>query len=158
MKGISSFIATILIIAFTVAIAGVISGWLLPFVTTETSTVQTKSSLEIICNDGAISLSDLKYNCPTLSGRVKNSGKVDLGKITLQVMYTNATQETQCISYAAGTLVNGTCPGNLTIAIGEEYVFNLTISGSNYDKIRVYANCTGKVSYEAKNSDVTTTC
>jgi hypothetical protein len=158
MKGISSFIATILIIAVTVAVGGIISSWMIHFVSTETKTVGSQSELEITCNDGAISLSDLKYHCPKLSGKVKNTGKIDLGNITLEIQYTNATREAQCLSYAGGTLVNATCQGNLTMSIQEEYSFNLTIGGSNYDKIRVYsANCT-KVDYTAESSDVTTTC
>ena len=158
MKGISGFIATILIIAFTVAIAGVVSSWLLGFANVETKTVGSQSNLKIICNDGGIILSDLKYYCPKLAGKVKNTGRISLGNITLQILYTNSTQETQCISYADGLLVNVICPGNLSISVGEEYPFNLTIGGSNYDTIRVYANCSADVSYEAKSSDVISAC
>ena len=158
MKGISDFIATILIIAFTVAVGGIVSSWMIHFATTEANTVGSKSDLTIICNDGAISISDLKYYCPNLSGKIKNTGKIDLTQITLEITYTNATRETRCMSYAAGTLINATCPGNLSIAMQEEYAFNLTIGGSNYDRIRVYsANCTN-VDSTAKSSDVTLTC
>ena len=158
MKGISSFIATILIIAFTVAVAGLVGSWLIGFAHVETTTVGSQSNLKIICNDGGIILSDLKYYCPNLAGKIKNTGKISLGNITLQIIYTNSTFETQCISFAQGLLVNATCPGNLSISVGEEYPFNLTIGGSNYDRIRIYGNCSSDVSYEGKSSDVTSAC
>jgi hypothetical protein len=157
-KGVSPFLATILIVAFTVAVGGILGSWLINFSGTQASNVGQQGGLTITCTNGGISLSDLKYHCPKLSGKVKNTGKIDLGNITLQIIYTNTSGEKICMSYAGGTVVSATCPGNMSIAMGEEYGFNLTIGGSNYDKIRVYGNCTSDVSYEAKSSDVTYNC
>jgi flagellin-like protein len=158
-KGISPLIATVLLIAFTVAVAGIISVWLTGFTKTTTGTVGTQANIEIICNNGQISLSNLKYCNGYLSGDISNSGTITLGNITLQILYTNGTQHPKLYLSLIGNSVSvdTTCCGNLTISPAEKYRFNTSVS-SNYDKIRVITNCTAKVTDEASSSDVTVSC
>jgi flagellin-like protein len=157
-KGISPLIATVLLIAFTVAVAGIISVWLTGFAATTTKTVGSQANLEIICTGAQISLTGLRYCSNYLSGDVSNSGMLALGNITMQIFYTNGTQHPKLYLSLVGNSVNVStaCCGNLTISPGEKYRFNTSVS-SNYDKIRVIPNCTAKAD-EASSTDVIAGC
>lgn len=157
-KGISPFIATILLIALTVTVASLVGTWLIGFSKTSTESVESKVNLEILCNKGGISFSEVCYLNNYLSGYLTNIGTITLGNITLQVLYTNASQQTFYLNYGSGAvLANITCCGNLTMYSNEKFQFNASIN-SNYDRVRVYTNCTGKVTDEVLASDILTTC
>lgn len=155
MKGLSPLIATVFLIAFTVGVAGILSGWLTSFTKTTTSTVREQGELEIICNSGGITVSTLKYCSPRLSGAITNTGTISLGNITIQIFYANATNSKYYLSLS-GMNVSGSaaCCGNMTLLSGEKFGFNISIGGSDYDNIRVITNCTGRVTTEAKRGDV----
>jgi flagellin-like protein len=160
-KGVSPLIATVLLIAFTVAVAGIISVWLTGFTRTTSETVGSQANIQIICNNGQISLSNLKY-CSTngyLSGDISNSGTIALGNITLQILYDNGTQHPKLyLSLIGGSVsTSTTCCGNLSISPAEKYRFNTSVN-SNYEIIRVITNCTATVTDEAQASDVTLSC
>jgi len=161
MKGISPLIATILLIAFTVAVAGLISTWLLGFTSQTTSTVSSQANIEVVCNSGAISLGDLSYCSSTgrLAGKISNTGTISLGNFSLIVLYNNASSEIFYLNNAGGTISASTsCCANMTMLAGQIYIFNFTIGGSNYDRIRATTNCTAKVTADAKSSDISTSC
>jgi flagellin-like protein len=158
MKGISPLVATILLIAITVAVAGMVGSWLIGFTKTSAQTVQEKANIEIICGNGGISFSDVCYSNNHLSGFITNTGTITLGNITITILYKNASIQRYYLSYAGGsTFAETSCCGNLSMLVGDKYKFNVSAS-SNYDRIRVNTNCTEKVSDELKASDVLTTC
>jgi len=158
MKGISPLVATILLIALTVAVAGMVGTWLFGFARTSSQTVQEKANIEIICGNGGISFSEVCYSNNHLSGFITNTGTITLGNITLTILYTNATIQRYYLYYTAGNVFAETsCCGNLTMLVGEKYKFNVS-ADSNYDRLRVNTNCTEKVSDELKSSDILTVC
>lgn len=140
MKGISPLIATVLLIAFTIAVAGIISIWLTSFTKTSSQLVEEEATTQLVCSYGGISLSDLRYSNNRLSGNVENTRTIVLGDITIQILYTNATSQKE--------------PLNITLEPREKISFNLSAS-SNYDKIRVMTNCSS-VYDEVGSSDVAT--
>lgn len=146
-KGISPLIATVLLIAFTVAVAAIISVWLTTFTSTSTQTVSSRAETELYCMYGGISLSDLKYCNGYLSGTVENTRLVDLGNITLQIFYTNASSKTIRLNKSAG--------GFMALEPREKDTFNVSGIDSNYDKIHLYTNCS-TVYDDASSGDVTT--
>lgn len=161
-KAISSLIATVLLIAFTVSVASIISVWLTGFTRSTTSTVSSQAEMDITCNNAQIALSTLKY-CSSnsyLSGDVSNSGTVALGNVSLQILYSNGTQHPKLyLSLLGGAISSSTsCCGNLTLTTAEKYRFNISGINSNYDKIRVITNCTSRATDEASSSDVTLSC
>jgi len=144
MKGISPVIAIVLLIAFTVSVAGILSIWLMGFATTSTGLIEEEATRELICSYGGISLSDLKF-CSTndrLAGKSENTGTINIGNITIQIIYTNGT--TQKSETGAELLPR------------EIYQFNIS-TNSNYDKIRVITNCSS-VYDQVSSSDVTSGC
>lgn len=140
MKGVSPLIATILLIAFTLSVAGIVSIWLTGFARTSTETVGKESSTQLICSYGGIALSSLKFSNNRLSGSIENTRTIILGNITIQVLYTNASSQTEKLY--------------VSLTPREKYSFNISIS-NNYDKIRVITNCSS-VYDEVGSSEVTT--
>lgn len=151
-KGISPLVATILIIALTVGVVGIVAVWLTGFTRTTTDTVSTQSGRQIECSFGAVSVDNLKFANNFLSGRVENRGQIALGNISVNIIYQNASTEKfeLCKSGSTATRCDG---GNLSLLVSEQSSFNVTIGGSNYDTIRVFTNCTG-VSDTAQRGDV----
>lgn len=128
MKGISPFIATVLLVAVAITVAGIFSGWFTNFIKSMTSMISEREGTRVECTYGGISLSDLEYNSTSkdLSGYIENIDIIPLGNIDLEVFYDNATKEKKDLNKVLGP--------------GEKDVFNATIN-SNYEKVRVITNC-----------------
>lgn len=160
-KGISTLIASVLLIAFTVAVAGIVSVWMTSFTRSSTGNIKSQADLKIICSNSGVSLQNVKYCSGYLSGDVSNSGTVALGNITLQILYSNGTMEPELyLSFTGSSVSTSTsCCGNLAISPGEKYRFNTTID-SNYNVVRVSTNCTetGTDEVSTNNGDISVTC
>ncbi len=128
MKGISPFIASVLLIAVAIMVTGIFSGWFTNFIRTITSTVKEHEEIRVECSYGGISLSDLEYNTTSkyLSGYIENIDIITLGNIDLEVFYDNATKEKKDL--------------NKVLEPGEKDVFDVTID-EKYEKVRVITNC-----------------
>ena len=126
MKGVSPLISTILLIAFTISVAGIISVWLTTFARTSSEIVSSESTNQLICSYGGIALSDVRYSGGWLSGEIENTRTIALGNLTLQTSYTDSTSQTDKLY--------------VSLMPREIYNFNISIS-SNYDKLRVTTNC-----------------
>ena len=149
-KGITPMIATVLLIAFAVAVGAVMGPWIRSFVMSTTGDVSDYTETEIYCTYGGISVSNLQYCNDYLSGRIKNTNLVDLGNITIQIIFSNATSQQRYLCQ------NGSiCPTRvMALTPGELASFNVSIGGSNYDTIHVYTNCSN-VYDDATSGDVT---
>jgi len=158
MKGISPLIATIFLIGMTVAVSAIVSVWLIGFSKTSTETVGGKANLELLCNKGGISFSDVCYSSSYLAGYLTNTGTIALGNVTLQIIHANASQQTYYLSYGSGlVLFSSSCCSNLTMLANEQYRFNVS-ADSTYSRVYVYTNCTGKVTDTVNAADILTTC
>ena len=151
MKGLSPLVATILLIAFVIGVAGILSVWLTTFTRTTTELVGEETSKTIICSYGGISLYSLKYSNGFLTGNIENTRSISLGNITLQIIYLNQTSQKNklCLS---GTVAINCTTANVSVSPRELVSFNVSAS-SNYDKIRVMTNCSS-VFDEADKSEV----
>lgn len=154
-KGISPLIATVLLIAFTVAVAGIVSMWLTSFSSTSVEDVGKRADEELYCTYGALSVSSMQYCNNRLSGIIRNSGTVDIGNITMQITFLNATPVQKI--YLTQDGIAGSNHSNMSLKPVEIASFNVSIGGSNYNKIHVYSNCSN-VYDDVERSDVTVTC
>lgn len=155
MKGISPLIATVLLIAFTVGVGGLISVWITGFTQTSSKIVSREGENQLICSNGAIELSNMKYCNNNVSGIVKNNGRILIGNITLQTVFNNASLVTHALN---NTDTGGSSSGSpLSLKSGAIFSFNVSIgasSSNNYDRFWLYTNCS-TVSDFALSSDVT---
>ncbi len=143
-KGVSPFIATVLLIAFSIAVATIFGGWLTSFTQTTTEEVQERSEKRVTCNYGGIALEDLNYNKTTgnFSGKVENTDIIVLGNIDFEIFFTDASRTELDL--------------NMALESGEKNIFNenvIKMNTTGYDKIRVITNCSN-VYDEATSSDV----
>jgi hypothetical protein len=141
MKGIETLIATVLLVAFTVTIAGIMINWVTTFTKSTTETTGSQSNTMIVCNYGSISLRNLKFNSSTslLQGGIENTGVITLGNITIRVIYTNSSEQSVKLCLV-GTQSIECSASNLTLSSREYSSFNISVS-SNYDRIMVTTNC-----------------
>jgi len=146
-KGISTLVASVLLVAFTVAAFGIIVTWGTDFISSTTSDVSQQTDEDIDCIYAGISVSNLRYCNHYLSGAVENTEMVSLRNITLTVVFTNGTNERLKLNDTSGNFMQ-LDPGNLDS-------FNETIGGSNYDIIRISTSTCPDVSDSADSSDVT---
>jgi flagellin-like protein len=153
IKGISPLIATVLLIAFTVAVGGLINIWLTSFTKTQTQAVGSQASTSIACSNGGLSLSSLYYCNPYLTGTISNIGTVSLGNISLIITFTNYSMVQKLYLQLLGSTVNvtSTCCGNVSLWPSELISFNGTIGGSNYDIVKVVSNCSGVSAFLGSN-------
>lgn len=158
MKGLSPLVATVLLIAFTVGVGGLISVWISGFTQTSSKIVSKEGETQILCSNGAIDLSNLRYCSTTnnISGIIKNNGRITIGNITLQTIFSNGS----LISHALNdTGTGGASSGNyLALRVGQVFSFNVSIGGASsgaYDRLWAYTNCSG-VTDTALSSDFTT--
>ena len=95
IKGISPLIATILLIAFVIAVGGVLSGWLVSFTKERTDEARTQGETDIMCSYSALYISDSDWNDTTkkLSFIVENTGKEDLTNFRISVIYKNSSSK-----------------------------------------------------------------
>jgi len=151
-KGISAMIATVLLIAFTVAVGGVVSIWITSFTSTTTEEVSSQEETKIYCAYAGISVSDLNYCNLYLWGTLENTDLKAIGDITLQIFWDNYTTPNKIYLCQNGS----TCVGASAMELepGESSTFNVSIGGANYDKVRVYTNCSN-VDDEATSAYVT---
>ncbi|MFH8080585.1 MAG: hypothetical protein QXO84_01765 [Candidatus Aenigmatarchaeota archaeon] len=129
MKGISAFLSAILVIAATLAIAGIFSVWYNNFIKGVMKNVEEQSSKKVICSNAGIALENVKYNQTNgmIIGYIRNSDLVTLGDIDVEIFLLNASKIV--------------LDENMTLQPGEMEVFSFNLSTSSYDFIRVKTNC-----------------
>jgi flagellin-like protein len=144
MKGISPLVATVLLIAFTVSIAGIISAWLTSFARTTTSTVSEESERQLLCLHASLSLRSATYSSSSnsLIGVLENSGEVPIGNISLQIIYNDATSQKFELCLVGDRVLNCSV-SNLTLArYGDTATFNVSVSSyDKIDRVIVIGNC-----------------
>jgi flagellin-like protein len=143
-KGASPFIASVVLIALAVTVAGVFSAWLTSFTKETAEEVEKHSEKRVTCSYGGIALEDLKYNktIGNFSGKVENIDIIPLGNIDIEIFYEDDTREKLDL--------------NMILEPGEKDIFNNEVTKMNttvYEKIRVITNCSN-VYDEASSTDV----
>jgi FlaG/FlaF family flagellin (archaellin) len=94
-------IATILLIAFTVAIGGIISVWMSGLATTQTTTVSSTTEKQIKCAASTLAVKEVKYLAGTNLVNVTvtyQSGTENLYNLTIEVSGGGATSRNQTAS------------------------------------------------------------
>ncbi|MBU5688093.1 MAG: hypothetical protein KQA41_01320 [Candidatus Aenigmarchaeota archaeon] len=129
MKGLSAFVSAILIIAVTLAVAGIFSGWFTSFLKTTSKSIEEQSSTKIVCSNAGIALENVRYNQTSgnITGYIRNSEIVALGDIDIEIFLTNATR----------ILLDK----NITLSPGEQEGFIYHLNTQEYDFVRVKTNC-----------------
>lgn len=91
MKGVSPLIATVLLIAFVIAAAGILSQFVLPFTRERATEITTKGSEDIKCSFANIFVKEAKWNSTEtkLSLTIENVGRETLEDFKASIVRTN---------------------------------------------------------------------
>lgn len=127
MKGISPIVASVLLIAITMTIAGVLAYWSSTFVSTS---LPTENSTMAKCRVAQFEFLNCKYNstAQTIIFSLNNVRTVDLGNVTAYVEYSNGT-------------VSSTIPLNQTLPANTIKGFSISSVSPDFSKLLVKTNC-----------------
>lgn len=126
-KGISPLVAAVLLIAVTMAIAGMLAYWASSFVKTQTGGFENQS-VATQCNFGNLVIDACSYlNSSKIVVVLKNVGGIDLKEIALYVQYSNNSVSSQTF--------------NDTLKINEIKSYTFLNVSSDYVKITARTHC-----------------
>jgi flagellin-like protein len=145
-KGISPMIAIVLLIAFTVAVGGILSLWLTTLTSTQTTTTGSAAEKQVLCARSVLEITEVYYENPQSAN--------------VTVSYTYGTESLTgfnlfFVDYARNS-ENKTASGTLTPGDSETFAITslstLSATGT-YQSVRVIAMCqnTYPVSGECKS-------
>jgi flagellin-like protein len=141
MKGISPMIAVILLIAFTVAIGGIISIFFTTFTRTQTTTVSGQTEDQVRCLNSVLAIKDVTGDTGTGAKDITAFISYDSGTITLD----NITIDVTC---GGNTTTNTTIfPNTISPGALVSVWVNTTAAGApcygSVDSVRARATCVG---------------
>lgn len=146
-KGLSPLVAVVLIIAFTVAVAGLIGSWLSATTKRETEIVGKSLQYQVNCTKASLEVMEVICSTNTLKVSVYNSGPIELTNMSVYV--------------SNGTTIysNSTCSGNDMVGPGQTKVLTCTgspfVHGKRLSLVRIGSLCANAVGIYGEISDTT---
>ncbi len=145
MKGISPLIATVLLIAFTMAVAAILTSWATSFTKTETTLVGGRGETQIKCTYGDIAAkkSDVVFNFTSNPAGVNvttyNRGSEDLYNFSFFII-----TDKNVYPFTVTTNFSKTSPlssGITTLLISANSSGGAPPGGEKFEKLRIIALC-----------------
>jgi flagellin-like protein len=146
LKGVSPLIATVLILAFTLAVALIVGTWLSFVTKKETEIVESGMKQQINCTKAVLEVVDAKCTDNDLTIAIANLGPIELTDPHFYARLTNGTSATWSTNNTispGGQLINKTSPG---------------WDGGTLDYVVVTALCAGTTGIKAEKSDIGDPC
>ncbi len=134
-KGLSPLIATVLLVAFTMAVAIILSNWVLDYSRTQTQILNEKGSKQVGCSSAWLAFEGPVYNSTMkkFSVEVINQGNVPLGNFKMIIIYNNGSSSEYEIA-----------PVNLSLSPGTpSSVSNTSVDSTAITRVRIPHNCSG---------------
>lgn len=135
LKGLSPLIATVLLVAFTMAVAIILSNWVLDYSRTQTATLNEKGSKQVTCSSAWLDYASAIYNSThkIFSAELINKGDVPLGSLKMVVIYNNGSSSEYILS-----------PANISLGSGSSrQILNSSVDSSDMTRVRISHNCSG---------------
>jgi len=137
-KGIDSMIATVLLIAFTVAVGGILSVWLTSMASTQTETTGSAANAQTLCARSVLVIKEVDYST-TANANVTvgyNYGTENLTAINIYFIDAKRASYNKTFS---GTNSGSMIPGDL-----KTFAVTATgLTGDSFQDVRVVAMCQG---------------
>lgn len=109
MKGISPLIASVLLIAVTMAIAGVLASWATQF----SAGRLTRTNEEANCI-GALDISSLKFDAGMITLKIRNIGNINLTNLKANVEYDDVSKNKADVALKTYNITDPLAPGSTT--------------------------------------------
>jgi flagellin-like protein len=119
-KGISPIIASVLLLAVSLAVVGIFSGWAPELATQVTDSTENTTMQTITCNDAAIEVQSAYHDGSELKISVRNTGTEDLSNLTF-VAYNDNEQ-----------IINENTSNSLVRGAVEDFTISSVSSEPNY--------------------------
>ena len=135
MKGLSPLIAAVLLVAFTVAIATLLSGWFSTLTRATTDSVSNKTALTSGCSGASMAIDQVYADLGVARAAVRNSGNVNLNIISAQLFNSTGDNFT----------TNTTLPAYIGKgdAMTLEFFINMSSCPAGFSSVIVTTNCGG---------------
>ncbi|MDY6761872.1 MAG: archaellin/type IV pilin N-terminal domain-containing protein [Candidatus Nanohaloarchaea archaeon] len=85
-KGVSPLIAAVLLIAFTMAVAAILTAWVTTFTQEQTSQLGNQSAKQIDCNFGQLEIFDTNSDTTWVTVAITNTGTVDFNNTSVTTL------------------------------------------------------------------------
>ncbi len=134
-KGLSPLVATVLLVAFTMAVAIILSNWVLDYSRTQTQILNEKGSKQVGCSSAWLAFESPVYNSTQkrFSVEIINQGNVPLGDFKMIVIYNNGSSSEYAIN-----------PVNLSLSPGSPAaISNTSVDSVAITRVRIPHNCSG---------------
>ena len=139
-KGVSPLIATVLLIAVTMTIAGVVAMWSSTF--TSGKIAETEQNVSKICIGANMKISEAVISNNVGYFKIENIGTTVLSGFNAYLYYSNPALDEELDPTKCFVVGTSTTLANLTIHPGGVYTINFTNSSGSPQRIRVSAvNC-----------------
>jgi flagellin-like protein len=136
MKGISPLVASVLLIAFTVAIATIIMGWMGTFTRETTASISNKTTEAVDCASASINIDDVYISGVTVRAIVRNTGFANYLNLTNAVLY--KTDGSFWTNTTTGALLN-----RGQVRLIEFYNTTTALTTATFSKVVVTTQCGG---------------
>jgi flagellin-like protein len=149
LKGISPLIASVLLIAFTLAVAAIIGSWLTSMTKTTTDTVGSQLSQQVNCSKVTLDIVDaLCINNTYVIISLHNIGSLSL---TTPSFYMRTSDQTTCVNSQNDTISGGTI---------KKYEINCTNFATNktLNFVKATTLCEGAISISSEKKDFSDSC
>jgi len=104
-KGISPLIAAVLLIAFTMAVAAILTAWVTSFTQSTTEDVGNRSEQLVSCSFAGLSIYDAILSGSDLTVSMANTGTKDLGEVSVVVFHEDgSTNQTSVPGLESGNV------------------------------------------------------
>ena len=137
-KGISPMIATVLLIAFTVAVGGILSMWLTSMTSTQTTTTGSAAEKQILCARSVLSIDEVYYNY--------NGSNINNASITYK--YTYGTETLTGLNFffidSQRNAYNRSYGSTLIVNPGDSNTTSMNMTGltaTELQQVRIQAAC-----------------
>jgi flagellin-like protein len=164
MKGISPFVAIVIVLAVTVSAGALITAWMLGLIRIHAERVEERAETELECVEGAILIHDASILCDLgatpdkLNFTVKNTRDISLYAILAQLEVQRVIYGPYNVTdYLTGKLFSEDYP--LKPGYERTVIVNITddIPYADADRVRIWTTRCPEVSDEVANVDCTPT-
>lgn len=133
-RGVSPLIAAVLLIAFTMAVAAILTAWVTTFTQQQTETIGNQTTENIECSFANLEILSVDWNTGGVTAAITNSGNEDFTNVSITVFEDSSV-----------LTITNQGDGNSFVAPltqGQTASLNPTVSGGVPNRIRVQSlNC-----------------
>jgi flagellin-like protein len=133
MKGVSPLIATVLLVAFTVVIATLVSSWFSELTHTTTDSISDKNSITSGCSGASVTIDQVYASSTSARAALRNSGNLNLSIVSAQFFNSTGNNFTTSTTLPASLARGG--------VLSLEFGINMSSCPAGFSDVIVTTSC-----------------